>query len=294
MKKILGNLYLLSKFSLSITLLLCLLGVLYILYVNYKNESVNSKNIKIDEERITTIINKNSELVNNIANKIKNNESSLLEIKKNIEFLNIQNKNLNISKLNQNINSLDQKFSSLFKEIQVLKNSGYTSSKINKNEKIIDNSKNEIIDLILIKYENNINFDKEIEYLKSISSVESKNILDKISILSIKTYKGHEYLKNIFNVEVNNYLKKDFNNDSNSIFSRIILPYIEVSPTSENQVTSDLILKIKEIKSNIENENIEYSLKNLQTINNYENIFKDSFFEIQKYISFKNELLRLR
>ena len=32
-------------------------------------------------------------------------------------------------------------------------------------------------------------------------------------------------------------------------FSKILLPYLNVSPTTENIVTSDLIIKIKNIKS---------------------------------------------
>ena len=70
-------------------------------------------------------------------------------------------------------------------------------------------------------------------------------ILKKIIILSSNPFRGHQYLKKIFNEEVNIYLKKIINKKPNSLFSKIILPYIEISPTSENIITSDLILKIK-------------------------------------------------
>ena len=63
-----------------------------------------------------------------------------------------------------------------------------------------------------------------------------------------------------------------------------------MSPTTENIVTSDLIIKIKNIKSYIQNKNIEKALVKLKTIEDYENIFKLSFLEIDKYINFKNEL----
>ena len=42
MKKILDNFYIISKLSFSFILLICLIGVLYILYINYKNENIIS------------------------------------------------------------------------------------------------------------------------------------------------------------------------------------------------------------------------------------------------------------
>ena len=72
------------------------------------------------------------------------------------------------------------------------------------------------------------------------------------------------------------------------------MPYLEISPTSENIVTNDLILKIKEIKLYISNRDIESALKNLKTIENYDNNFQFSYLEIEKYINFKTELFRLR
>ena len=127
-----------------------------------------------------------------------------------------------------------------------------------------------------------------------IINSDKSTYIEKIAILSTKPYKGHEYLKIKFNEEVNSYLKKIINTNPESLFSKIILPYLEISPTSENKISNDLILKIKETKLHLENKNIENALVNLKNIDNYENIFEETYLEINKYIIFKKELLSLK
>ncbi len=293
MKKIFENFYLFSKLALSLSLLICLFGALYIIYINYQKESKISENqIKLEETLIVNI-NKNSDLINNIAKEIKLNEIALSEIKKNIENLSSQEKEEDISNLNNSINLLNDNFDKLSEEIRNIKNNNFSSIVDSNASKpnLINSGKIEIIDLILVKYENNIQFNQEIEYLRKIITDSKVANLEKIIILSSNPFRGHQYLKKIFNEEVNIYLKKIINKKPNSLFSKIILPYIEISPTSENIITSDLILKIKEIKLNIENKNIEDAIKNLKTIEDYENIFKISSLEINKYLDFKTELL---
>jgi len=137
-------------------------------------------------------------------------------------------------------------------------------------------------------------FTKELEYLKNVLDNDKLANVDKLSILSIDGFKGHEYLKNTFENEVNIYLKKIVNKKPNSFFSRIFFPYVEVSPTSENIVTSDIVRKIKVVNLHIENKNIVKALNNLKSIEDYHKIFILSSEEIKKYIKFKNELYELK
>ena len=294
MKKIFDNFYIFSKFALSFTLLICLIGILYVFFINYQKESISSKNQNIFEEELKNNINKNSELIDKIKKEIKNNEVILNEIRKNIETIVVIDQSGDILKLNNSIKSLNNNFDLLSEEIKNLKNNNLTSLKNEKKSNLMNKSKLDIIDLILFKYENNLNFTEELKYLTKIIADKQTNQIEKISILSSDPFKGYEYLKNIFDDEVNNHLKKIVNKNPKSLFSKIILPYLNVSPSSENKLTSDLIIKIKEIKINIDNRNLEKSLKSLITINNYENIFKLSSIEINKYIDFKTELNGLR
>ncbi len=296
MKKIYENLYILSKFSLSFTLLICLIGALYVLFVNYQNESKISQKQVFFEKEFNDKIDKNSELINKIASEIILNKTALNEINKNISSLIAENKNNDILNLNKNIQLLSDNFDFLSDEINSLKNNNFASLNQNKKEKpdIISKSKNDIIELILVKYENNMTFDQELDYLRKIINENKIANIEKISLMSTNRFKGNKYLNNIFNEEVDAFLKKIINKNPDSLFNKIVLPYLEVSPTSENIVTSDIIIKIKEIKSNIENRNIENALKYIITIKEYEDHFRLTTIEIKKYINFKTELYSLR
>ncbi len=296
MKKLFENLYIFSKISLSTILLICLIGVLYIFYLNYKKEDLIAQNRLSIEEELLENINKNTEMINLISKEIKTTKSALLKINENIQSITSQRKNENISNIDENIKLLNQNFNKLSSEIKKIKESNFENdiNKSKKQLKIIKSNKEELINLILIKYENNINFDNEIEFLKKILDTKIHTNYEKLLILSNKSYKGHEYLKNIFNSEVNVYLKKKINKKPTSLFSKIILPYIDISPTTSNVINDDTILKINKIKTSIENKNLENAIKNIKLINNYENNFQLSYRQLDNYINFKIELYKLK
>jgi len=296
MKKIFENFYIFSKFALSIILLICLIGTLYILYINYQKETLTSQKNNFFEEELRSNINKNSELINNLVNELKTNKTTLLDIKKNMESIKLQNNDKDISNLSESIKLLNNNFDELSQEILNLKKINLNPPSADSQDKsdFINSSIDEIINLILVKYENNISINNELKYLSKIIDEDKKLYIEKISILSTKPFKGHEYLKKKYNEEVNIFLKKIINKNPTSLFGKIVLPYLEISPTSENKITNDLIIKIKEVKLNIENRNIEKSYKNLQSIKDYDINFKFSILEINKYLNFKNELEYLK
>ena len=294
MKNFFQKFYIFSKLALSISLLACLFGALYILFINYqKQQNISQKNTN-NEVELQNNISKNTVLISEILERIKINETSLNNINKNFKDIEIEDKDIaNIYKeikfLNENLNILSQ-------DIQSLKKNN--SAKLFDNNKAIkSNSKKniiEIIDLILIKYENNVVFSDEIKYLSNIIDQNKIKNIEKLLILSNKKFKGFNYLKNTFDNEVNLYLKNKITKNPDSFFNKVILPYLEISPTSENNITNDLILTIKEIKKEIEIKNMENALKKLETIEDYNNIFKSSTLEIEKYLNFKKELYEIR
>ena len=296
MKKIFENFYIFSKLAFSIILLICLVGTLYILYINYQKETLTSQKNIVFEEELRSNINKNSELINNLVNELKTNKTTLLDIKKNMESIKLQNNDKDISNLSESIKLLNNNFDELSQEILNLKKINLIPPSADSQDKsdFINSSIDEIINLILIKYENNISINNELKYLSKIIDEDKKLYIEKISILSTKPFKGHEYLKKKYNEEVNIFLKKIINKNPTSLFGKIVLPYLEISPTSENKITNDLIIKIKEVKLNIENRNIEKSYKNLQSIKDYDTNFKFTILEINKYLNFKNELEYLK
>ena len=293
-EKIFENLYIFSKFAFTFTLLICFLGLLYIFYINYKKEDIITNNQNVFEEKINNSIVKNSDLINNISNEINVTKSEIKKINKNFEIFSKQITKKDLTILSANIDKLSNEFKNLSIEIDKIKNNNSKIVENNSNPEIINNSKDEIIDLILIKYENNKNFDKELQYLYKILNEQQIPNYEKLLILKAIPFKGYDYIIDIFDMEVNFYLKEIINNNPDSIFNKIILPYVKVAPTSENKIDSDVIIKIKRIKKHLENRDIENAFASIKTIENYKNFFNSSLDEITKYLKFKSELTSVR
>ena len=294
MKKIFENLYIFSKFAFTFTLLICFLGLLYIFYINYKKEDIITNNQNVFEEKINNSIVKNSDLINNISNEINLTKSEIKKINKNFEIFSKQITKKDLTILSANIDKLSNEFKNLSMEIDKIKNNNSKIVENKSNPEIINNSKDEIIDLILIKYENSKNFDKELQYLYKILNEQQIPNYEKLLILKAIPFKGYDYIIDIFDMEVNFYLKEIINNNPDSIFNKIILPYVKVAPTSENKIDSDVIIKIKRTKKHLENRDIENAFASIKTIENYNNFFNSSIDEITKYLKFKSELTSVR
>ncbi len=291
MKKIFESLYLFSKFGISFTLLICLFVSLYILYVNYQKEGMVSQNQSIVDNELLININKNTSLINEIFNEVKINEKSLSEITKYIETIPSKSSNEDYKKIYKSIDNLNKNFEKLSREIKDIKNKDVSLYKnTNKTNELKKENKVDIVNLILLKYENNINFEKELEYLATIVDETDFSNIEKLSILSKSPYKGHQYLIEIFDNEVNDSLKIMINQNPESFLSKVIMPYVNISPTSENKITSDLVMQMKEIKLNIQKGNIEEALKTLILIIEYDKMFALSSLEMKKYIEFKKYL----
>ncbi len=295
MKKILESFYVLSKFSFSLILILCLLFLLYVFFVNYQNQeniSINQKNLS---NNLKNEISENTKSIEKISLEIKETKSTLIKIEKALNSLPKNKKNEDFDQLGKSINSINDKLNLLNSEVTKIKQNNKDSNIVNsKNQSIIESSKSDIIDLIMLKYENNISIENELTYLESIIENNNKKYIEKILILQNKPFKGHKYLKKIFNKELNFYLKNDIYNNSNKLFRRFILPYVNISPTSENIIDDNLILKLNEVDVSIKNKNIENALNKISQLNNYENSFKKSLYEMNNYLNFKTELSRIK
>ena len=105
-----------------------------------------------------------------------------------------------LSNLLQSVSELKDDIAFLVTEIENLKNNNNESvnKNVNGSQAIIDNNKKDIIDLIKIRYENNLSIDTQIDYLKEISDSNLLPKIEKLSILSMNPFKGYDYLSTIF------------------------------------------------------------------------------------------------
>ena len=291
MKKVFDSFYVFSKFSLSFILLLCVFFLVYLLYTNYQNEDEVSK-LQIElENELRENINENSEFIKNISKEILETKTALTNIEKLIKENSNKESKINLTSINERIDLLNKNFNSLSYEISSIKNKKIEDQSKN-NSNLVNQSINEVVELIKIKYENNIDFDIELKYLGTILEKNKNPILEKLSILKRNKYKGHLFLENQFNDEVNLYLKNILK-ENNSLFNKIFLPYINLSPSSENIILDEKILILEETKFFIKNRNIIKAYNSLSKIENYKIFFKVSLKEMNNYNNFTKEISKL-
>ena len=137
-----------------------------------------------------------------------------------------------------------------------------------------------------------MDFDRELKYLETILENNKNPILEKLSILKKNKYKGHLFLESQFNDEVNLYLKNILN-ENNSLFNKIFLPHISLSPSSENIISDENILILEETKLFIKNRNISKAYDSISKIENYKVFFKVSLNEMKIYNGFITEISKL-
>ena len=291
MKKVFDSFYVFSKFSLSFILLLCVFFLIYLLYTNYQNEDEVSK-LQIElENELRESINENSKFIKNISKEILETKTALTNIEKLIKENSNKESKADLTSINESIELLNKNFNTLSYEISSIKNKNIEDQS-NNNPELVNQSINEVVELIKIKYENNMDFDRELKYLETILGNNKNPILEKLSILKRNKYKGHLFLEDQFNDEVNLYLKNIVNNN-NSLFNKIFLPYIDLSPSSENIILDEKILILEETKFFIKNRNITKAYDSLSKIENYKVFFKVSLNEMNNYNNFIKEISKL-
>lgn len=296
MKKIFENFYLFSKLSISISLLAIIIGFIYIFYINYQKEYLTSNHrVNVDNELRKSIKN-NADEIKNVSNEIISTKEYLKEINETIKSISPNNNSEEFLKLYESINLLNKNFKYLSNEIENIKNinNNPITSDLSNNEINISKNLDDLINLILIKYENGLTVDRELDYLNQTLKGKKTAIFEKIFLLSSNNYKGHTYLEKVFEDEVDVFLKYNIDQESSLFFKKIFLPYIKISPATENKINDDVILDIIKIKKNIHNKNIEKANKNLKKIKNYQKFFNLSSAEINKFLNFKDQLLRLK
>ena len=205
MKKIFGSFYIFSKFSLSFVLLLCVFFLIYLLYVNYQNEEKVTKNQFELENEFRTNINENTKYIKEISKEILETNTALINIEKLIKENSNKKSEIDLTEINESIALLNKNFNSLNLEISSIKNKSIENQSKN-NAELLNQSINEVVELIKIKYVNNIDFDEELKYLETILKKENLPILEKLLILKNSKYKGHKFLEDQFDNEVNLYL----------------------------------------------------------------------------------------
>ena len=202
------------------------------------------------------------------------------------------------NELKKTLEAIQKNINILSEEVKLIKsqsnvNSNYENIANNDTNPIPDKLITDLINLILVKYENNLDFEYELNSLENIISPNKNIFIEKIRITARKPYKGQHLLESQFQLEMENYIKTKIRNNNNNFFYRMILPYVKIEPSQENIVRRNDSLLLTNIKKLIKEKKIQESLEKLSLLNEHEIFFLNTIEQSKIYIEFNKNLLEL-
>ena len=287
------NFYFFSKLTTTLVLFLIIVFFGYIFFKSYQNNNDNQYSLDIDEKinDLFIAIQNNAQALSKINNKIANNEQALNQVNQtlnneilNSEFINLPSKFNDLLKRNENLN----------KEIINLSNSiKYSNNNPEEIEylKKPNNSLENLINLIKLKYENGSNVTEELLLLQSQMHDELKNAyLEKLFVLSNKEFIGIQNLQNEFEILMKDYLKEYYIQKNNIFFYKYLSRFYSIEPNNNSVFKNETLKYFSIINDKLREKDIKSSLDYLLKIENSSNHFNRWIEEAGNYIDFYNNL----
>ena len=286
MKKALEYLYIFSKFSTSLILLISILVLVYFFYISFKNQE---KSTNDQTEIFYEKLNQNSEEIYKVLKKVEITDSALVEIKKLLQKTPEENNLQQINELNIKIIELNSKLESIsidLKEIKTLNTAQQKNEFLASNNKnsILEKNKSQIAKLTILKFENNLNFTEELSVLQSLNDAKKNHIFEKINLINLKNYRGNLFLKKTFSKESDIFLKHKI--DKNNVITNSLMEFVLVEPSKKNNIKNNEINILKEIIYLLEQKNYNSSYEKITIINDYENYFSNTINQLKIAMEF--------
>ena len=276
MKKALEYLYIFSKFSTSLILLISILVLVYFFYISFKNQE---KSTNDQTEIFYEKLNQNSEEIYKVLKKVELTDSALVEIKKLLQKTPEENNLQQINELNIKIIELNSKLESIsidLKEIKTLNTAQQKNEFLVSNNKssILEKNKSQIAKLTILKFENNLDFIEELSVLQNLNDAKKNHIFEKINLINLKNYRG--------NLDI--FLKNKI--DNNNIITNSLMELVLVEPSKKNNIKNNEINILKEIIYLLEQKNYNSSYEKISIINDYENYFSNTIKQLKIAMEF--------
>ena len=286
MKKALEYLYIFSKFSTSLILLISILVLVYFFYISFKNQE---KSTNDQTEIFYEKLNQNSEEIYKVLKKVELTDSALVEIKKLLQKTPEENNLQQINELNIKIIELNSKLESIsidLKEIKTLNTAQQKNEFLASNNKssILEKNKSQIAKLTILKFENNLDFIEELSVLQNLNDAKKNHIFEKINLINLKNYRGNLFLKKTFSKESDIFLKNKI--DNNNIITNSLMELVLVEPSKKNNIKNNEINILKEIIYLLEQKNYNSSYEKISIINDYENYFSNTINQLKIAMEF--------
>lgn len=286
MKKALEYLYIFSKFSTSLILLISILVLVYFFYISFKNQE---KSTNDQTEIFYEKLNQNSEEIYKVLKKVEITDSALVEIKKLLQKTPEENNLQQINELNIKIIELNSKLESIsidLKEIKTLNTAQQKNEFLASNNKssILEKNKSQIAKLTILKFENNLDFTEELSVLQNLNDAKKNHIFEKINLINLKNYRGNLFLKKTFSKESDIFLKNKI--DNNNVITNSLMELVLVEPSKKNNIKNNEINILKEIIYLLEQKNYNSSYEKISIINDYENYFSNTINQLKIAMEF--------
>ncbi len=286
MKKALEYLYIFSKFSTSLILLISILVFVYFFYISFKNQE---KSTNDQTEIFYEKLNQNTEEISKVLKKVEITDSALVEIKKLLQKTTEENNLQQINELNLKIIGLNSKLESIsidLKEIKTLNTVQQKNEFLASNNKssILEKNKSQIAKLTILKFENNLNFSEELSVLQNLNDAKKNHIFEKINLINFKNYRGNLFLKKTFSKESDIFLKNKI--DNNNVITNSLMELVLVEPSKKNNIKNNEINILKEIIYLLEQKNYNSSYEKISIINDYENYFSNTIKQLKIAMEF--------
>ena len=282
----LNNFYLLTKLTTTLILFFAVLFLGYLLVKSYKVNNEESHIITIDNKinALSQSIENYSQKLISINQKVSNNEKSLSLLNETFdnnfvdvildEFLK-KNQNLQdqITNLGNSINSSEDRI------IKHNENKG------------ANNTVSNLVNLIILKYENGSNINAELLLLQNQTYDDSKKAyLEKLFILSDQKFIGIINLQNQFEILMREYLNDYYKKKNNNLFINYLINFFYIEPNYNSNFKNEILKRFSIIKNKLYEKDIKSSLEYLSLIDDSDIYFNSWIEEAKNYIDFNENI----
>ena len=239
-----NNFYLLTKLTTTFILFFAVLFLGYLLVKSYKVNNEESYIITIDDKinALSQTIENYSQQLISINQKSSNNEKSL----------SLLNETLNNNFADAEFDELLKKNQNLQEQITNLANSinSFENRIIKHNEnKGVNNTVSNLINLIELKYENGSNINSELLLLQNqIYDDSKKAYLEKLFILSDQNFIGIVNLQNQFERLTREYLNDYYKKKNNNLFINYLINFFYIEPNYNSNLKNETLKRFSMIK----------------------------------------------
>ena len=282
-----NNFYLLTKLTTTLILFFAVLFLGYLLVKSYKANDEESYIITIDDK------------INALSQSIENYSQKLISINQKVS-----NNKKSLSLLNETLdnNFVDAKFDELLKKNQNLQEqitnlansiNSFENTTVNYNEnKGLNNTVSNLINLIELKYENGSNINAELLLLQNqIDDDSKKAYLEKLFILSDQKFIGIVNLQNQFERLMREYLNDYYKKKNNILFINYLINFFYIEPNYNSNFKNETLKRFSIIKNKLYEKDIKSSLEYLSLIDDSDIYFNSWIEEAKNYVDF-NENIR--